>query len=316
MTRVRPVPHPSDMGFPTLGPNDLADPALWQAPPVRVLPGTDSLLGLRFATAAGWRPLRLDLHRPATRPGPVPVVVYAHGGSFVGGTRELGPWASLPQRGIAVASVEYRLAGEAAYPEAIEDVLAAIRWVRAHAAALEVDPHRMAGWGSSAGGYLMARAALADNQDQGRPIGDHRETTARLSALVLHYPVVDFTSLLDDALEPTPATQTGVVDVVSRFFGHPMAQLGDQLASASVLAAVAAAQHVPPLHVSHGDADHRCGLQQSRRLVKAWSAANAPAHLTIVPGADHAQPVFAERAVVDPAIEFLQTVWSQGAAAR
>jgi acetyl esterase/lipase len=314
MTSFRPVPHPAEMAFMELAPHHLADPALWSPAPVRVLPNAESYLNLRYAIAAGWRPLRLDLHLPLNRQGPVPVVVYAHGGSFIGGVKEMGPWATLPERGIAVASIEYRLAGEAVWPEPIEDALAAIRWVRSNADQYGLDGGKIAGWGSSAGGYLMARAALASDHPLGRAIGADQEDSAALDALVLHYAPADFSTLLDDAWEPSSAGREVMTDVVSVLLGEPMAQWPDLLEKASVVRAVGRASHVPPLHVSHGDADHRVGLEQSNRLVTAWRDTGAEATLQVVPGADHADPVFSTTEIVDPAVSFLTEIWSRSQA--
>src|SRR6201999_141620 len=82
--------HPSEL----LPPQDyaaMAPRALTEPHAVAALPGALSHLNLAYATMIGWRPLRLDLHVPAGSPGPHPVVVYAHGGSFVGGIPALGP---------------------------------------------------------------------------------------------------------------------------------------------------------------------------------------------------------------------------------
>ena len=145
-----------------------APPALVEPRACEVLPGAVSYLDLPFASDAGWRPLRLDLHVPK-RTEAAPVVVYAHAGSFLAGIKEMGPWHSLPGQGIAVASVEYRLSGEVQFPEPIEDVRAAIRWVRAHSDRFNLDASRVAGWGSSAGAYLMLMAALDGPSPGGRP---------------------------------------------------------------------------------------------------------------------------------------------------
>lgn len=308
MTRATTVPHPSDMPFPALAPHHMAAPGLWQSRPVRVIEGATSYLGIKYAIPVGWRPLTLDLHLPRHRIQNTPVVVYAHGGSFIGGAREMGPWASLPGKGIAVATIDYRLSGEVHYPEPIEDVLAAIRWIRANSHQYGLDPHRIAGWGSSAGGYLMARAAFADGRPQGRPVGNHA-VSARLSAVVLHYPVTDFSTILDDAFEPTAESQDSVVDVVSQFFGFPMADDPNVVAQASLAVAVSAASWRPPLHISHGDADHRCGLEQSRRLHHAVRAMGGDCALHVIADADHAEPIFNAPSVVDPALDFLQAIW-------
>jgi acetyl esterase/lipase len=256
----------------TVQPLDLADPRLFSPGPVRVIDEATSYLGLRYSVLPGWRPLTLDLHVPVTG-GKAPVVVYAHGGGFVGGVKEMGPWASLPANGFAVASIDYRLIGEVRYPEPIGDVRAAIGWVRANAGAYGLDADRIAGWGSSAGGYLMAMAALRD--------------AARLSALVLHYPLTD---------------PVGVEAVRPFFSGLD----DDSLVEASVANAVRQADHLPPMHLSHGDADQRCNMQHSITLHRAVSDAGGVSVLNVVAGADHADPRFATPEVVTSAVTFLQ----------
>ncbi|AKS36298.1 hypothetical protein AFA91_12755 [Mycolicibacterium goodii] len=255
-----------------LQPHDLADPRLFSPEPVRAIDGAVSYLGVRYAVLPGWRPLTLDLHVPVTA-GRAPVVVYAHGGGFVCGVREMGPWAGLPAQGFAVASIDYRLSAEARYPHPIDDVLAALDWVRAHADTYGLDADQVARWGSSAGGYLMAQAALRD--------------TVGLSALVLHYPLTDPSG----------------VDAVRPFFGELDA---DGLARASIAAAVRNAKHLPPTHLSHGDADQRCGLQHSAALHRAVTAAGGVSVLNVVAGADHADPRFSTPEVVDVAVRFLR----------
>lgn len=240
--------------------------------PVRVIDDAMSYLGLRYAVRPGWRPLTLDLHVPVTG-GTAPVVVYAHGGGFVAGVKEMGPWASLPAKGFAVASIDYRLSGEARYPEPVGDVLAAIGWVRANAESYGLDADRIAGWGSSAGGYLMALAALRG--------------AARLSALVLHYPL----------------TEPEGVEAVRPFFSGLD---DDGLAGASVAAAVRRADRVPPMHLSHGDADRRCGMRHSVAVHRAVLDAGGTSVLNVVAGADHADPRFATPEVLAPAVTFLQ----------
>ncbi|WP_205415340.1 alpha/beta hydrolase [Rhodococcus jostii] len=311
MTAIRAVPHPSESGLPALKPTDLADPALWAPKPVQIIDAATSHLGLRYAIAPGWRPLTLDLHLPLRSNGPTPVVVYAHGGGFSGGIKEMGPWSKLPSQGIAVATIDYRLTGEVCYPEPIEDVLAAIRWIRANAETYNLRSDQIAGWGSSAGGYLMARAALCDDISPGRPIGDHVNHTARLSAVVLHYPVTDFATLVGDTIQPTASAHNDAIDVISRFFGAPMSASEDILAGASVPSAARRASHLPPTHLSHGDADQRCGLRQSTRLHETILAEGGSSLMNIVAGANHADPVFSTPPVVESAVKFLHSVWEQ-----
>ena len=125
--------------------------------------------------------VRVRVFRPATDE-PSGVVAYLHGGGWVMGTIESydTPVRALANAsGAIVAAVDYRLAPEHRYPAAVDDSLAAIRWLAAHARELGGDPARLAIAGDSAGGNLAAVAA--------RRLRD--ELPIRLQALI--YPVTD-----------------------------------------------------------------------------------------------------------------------------
>ncbi|WP_374202729.1 alpha/beta hydrolase [Amycolatopsis sp. GM8] len=265
-----------------------------------------SRLGLTYATEPGWRPLVLDLHLPEESVAPVPAVVYVHGGGFISGSRGMGPWATLPAEGIAVATIDYRLAAEAGHPEPVEDVLAAIRWLRARGADYGIDVEKIAGWGSSAGGYLIARAALCDDIPVGHPIGDHLEVSARLSAVVLHYPVTDFPALLTADFATHPAFP-GIASFLGLSGnGHDVAAAG-----ASCIAAACGARYLPPMYLGHGDRDAGSPLSQSTRLHDALLDRGGESTLAVVPGAGHADPVFHTAGVIEPALRFLRGVWNR-----
>jgi acetyl esterase/lipase len=108
----------------------------------------------------GARCLQLDAYLPAGQR--LPVVVFVHGGGWKSGYRsEFVPMAlRLAQHGYAAVTVSYRLSGEARYPAAVQDVQAALRWVRAHAEELHIDPQRIAVAGGSAGGQIASLAGV------------------------------------------------------------------------------------------------------------------------------------------------------------
>lgn len=106
--------------------------------------------------------LKLDIYRPKSD-SVLPACVLVHGGGWIGGDKErfraLG--FALAEKGYVVANVEYRLAGAAKYPAAVQDCSLAVRWVRANAARLGLDPQRIGAWGGSAGGHLVGLIAAA-----------------------------------------------------------------------------------------------------------------------------------------------------------
>jgi acetyl esterase len=109
---------------------------------------------------AGDIPVRVYV--PTGEPGPRPVLVYFHGGGWVIGdldTHDATVRAVAEASGATVVSVGYRLAPEDPFPAAIDDCLAAVRWVVDNAADLGVDPGRLALGGDSAGGNIAAIAA-------------------------------------------------------------------------------------------------------------------------------------------------------------
>ena len=132
---------------------------------------------------AGDIPVRVYV--PTDQPGPRPVLVYFHGGGWVIGdidTHDGTVRAIAEGSGATVVSVGYRLAPEAPFPAAIDDCLAATRWVVEHAADLDVDPSRLAVGGDSAGGNLAAVCAV-----------ELRDTPVDVAFQLLIYPVTDGT---------------------------------------------------------------------------------------------------------------------------
>src|SRR4051795_2434724 len=133
----------------------------------------------------GGKPLLLDLHVP-DGPGPFPAAILVHGGGFDEGSKStnvrplFGPLASA---GFAWFSIDYRLAPQFRFPQAIEDVNTAIRWVKANAGTYQVDVTKLALIGESAGGLLVNYA------------GTHEIPETKVAAVVDFYGPVDYGKL-------------------------------------------------------------------------------------------------------------------------
>ncbi|WP_336633340.1 MULTISPECIES: alpha/beta hydrolase fold domain-containing protein [unclassified Microbacterium] len=137
--------------------------------------------------AAATGPVRVVVAVPADARRPVPVLLHLHGGGLVSGTAdsEMPAVTELADRvGCAVASVEYRLAPEHPYPAALDDAMAALRWVAGPDAPPQLDPERIVLTGVSAGAGLAAALALYA-RDHGGP---------RAAGMLLQAPMLDHRS--------------------------------------------------------------------------------------------------------------------------
>ncbi len=113
------------------------------------------------------------VYAPQRRTGPVPGVLYIHGGGFFSGSVDLehgGATRTARDLGVVVASVEYRLAPENPFPAGLEDCYAALTWLHDHAGELGIDRGRIAVSGGSAGGGLAAGLTLLARDRGGPPI--------------------------------------------------------------------------------------------------------------------------------------------------
>jgi acetyl esterase len=116
--------------------------------------------------------IKLRVYTPADRTGPVPGLLYLHGGAYVMGDLDSADNRSrliVDQTGVAVVSVDYRLAPECPYPAALDDSYAALLWMAGEAGHDRgIDAARVGVWGESAGGGLAAALTLA-TRDRGGP---------------------------------------------------------------------------------------------------------------------------------------------------
>ncbi|MEA5363154.1 alpha/beta hydrolase [Amycolatopsis sp., V23-08] len=235
-----------------------------------------------YREVLGFRPLELDLHLPSG-PGPHPAIVYLHGGGWRRGSRRTtipaNLCSTLAERGFAVAAADYRLSGEARFPAQLDDVRAAITWLRS-----EVDCSRTFLWGESAGAHLALLTAL-DGGD--------------VDGVVAWYPPTDFLGLAGDL--------TGAADDSRETELLGVAPSADPERARAASPITFARRDAPPILLMHGDADDLVPATQSVRLAEVLRAAGAPVELDLVPGARHmwtdARDV---GAIVDRSAEFLR----------
>src|SRR6266542_2108561 len=142
-----------------------------------------------------------DLYTPAGA-GRFPALIGVHGGGWQAGARSAfqywGPY--LAERGYALFAISYRLAkkGGKMFPQAVNDVLAAIQLVRASAGQFKVDPERIGLFGASAGAHLAALAALGAGSEifkNAYPNDAHAAVSTKVKALIGVYGVYDLVEM-------------------------------------------------------------------------------------------------------------------------
>lgn len=228
------------------------------------------------------RPLLLDLYLPGEPRGPLPLIVWVHGGAFRTGGKENPPAQRMVARGYAVASIQYRLSQEAIFPAQIEDCKAAIRWLRVHAGTYNLDPQRIGAWGASAGGHLVAMLGTTGHLRE----FDEREPYHGVSSAV--QAVCDFFGPTD-FLQMDAAGSTQRHDAPdspeSQLVGGPIQEFKERVARANPITYVAPG--APPFLIVHGDRDPLVPHHQSELLYTALKRAGGDVTLYTVRGGGH-----------------------------
>jgi acetyl esterase/lipase len=230
----------------------------------------------RVPGADGRPDVRVLVYERADRARPSGALLWIHGGGLVMGTPEQGHELCsrfAAELGIAVVSVDYRLAPEHPFPAALDDCLAALAWLHAQAGALGVDPARVAVGGDSAGGGLAACVAQAAH-DRGGPA---------LAFQLLQYPMLDDRTALRAELDALGWSNTSNRFGWSAYLGHPVCDAEPRpYASAARRADL---RGLPPAWIGIGDIDlfHAESLDYANRL----RAAGVACALDVVPGMYH-----------------------------
>ncbi|MGW5558972.1 alpha/beta hydrolase fold domain-containing protein [Micromonospora sp. NPDC003944] len=231
----------------------------------------------------GFRPLTLDLVVPVAAPGPVPVLVWIHGGAWLFGSpkqppewlMEADPFTAAIGAGFAVASAQYRLSGEAHFPAQLDDVTAAVRWLRRYGRTVGVDGERIGVWGESAGGHLASMVALRGNDQDDN--GVH--------AAVCWYAPSNLSTIQSQAHPSGTIDHDAADSPESLLIGAPLADNPEVGRAASPITYVT--EQAPPMLLVHGDQDLVVPVGQSEELAAALTAVGAEVELSVVRGADH-----------------------------
>jgi len=229
--------------------------------------------------------LELDLYFPPSKPKkPRPAVIVLHGGAWRHGDKGdmMEVAIKLAKRGYVVASVGYRFAPDWPFPAQLEDVQAAVRWLRQHAEEYQIEPEKIGGLGASAGAHLVALLGLVD--DASKPVSSKVACVVSLAGPA-------------DLRLPTCRTELAnspELEVVEQwlfdFIGHPYNAETDQLwRAASPLFHVTT--EAAPFFMIHGIVDQVVSIKQSEALLKALKANRVKVELRLIPDLGHSLDV-------------------------
>ncbi len=234
-------------------------------------------------SSVGERELLVDLYVPSDAAKPIPLVIWVHGGGWRNGSKDgISRAHELMKRGYAVASVDYRLSGEAVFPAAIEDTKAAVSFLRLNAKQYRLDPDRFGAWGSSAGGHLVALLGVTNDVNLFDTHEVSSKASSKVQAVCDWFGPTDFLRMNDfegRIDHDAPGSQE------SEFIGAPIQQNPDKVARANPITYVDESD--PPFLIMHGDADQSVPYNQSELLYAALQKAGVESSLYKVVNGGH-----------------------------
>lgn len=239
-------------------------------------------------------PMQLDLLQPQKKTK-MPAIVYVTGGGFINANRDNGVQLRnyLAEKGYVVASITYRVAPTAQFPQPLEDVKASIRYLRAHADQWNIDKDRIGIIGGSAGGYLSAFAGTTSGTKTFDK-GDNLQESSKVNCAVDLYGLsdlsrvgMDYSPEVQQLHKSAGATEALWVNGSPVFGGKDGGVLADPKATEAANPIAYIGKNSAPMLLMHGTADKVVSPGQTDLLYQALKAKGVPAERYEIPGAAH-----------------------------
>ncbi len=231
---------------------------------------------------------QLDLMLPKERISdkPLPLIVFIHGGAWKQGDKKSGlsNLAPLVASGrYAGASIEYRLSGQSKWPAQIHDCKAAIRWLKANANQHNFDSDRMAVWGNSAGGHLVAMlGTTADVRELEGQIGSHLDQSSRVTAVIDFFGPTDLSSMNEGG---STMNHNSADSPESELLGDHIVKIPNLARDASPITYVTSDD--APILIMHGSKDPLVPYRQSQIFHDKLISVGVDSTLVTVQDAGH-----------------------------
>lgn len=239
---------------------------------------------------AGGVDLKLDIGSPEGG-GPFPVILFFHGGGWQQGDKShMHKWIRrVVSSGYVGVSAGYRFAPAFKWPSQVQDAKAAVRYLRAHASELNIDPARIGVMGESAGGYLALMLGVTSSRDNLEGDGGSPAFSSTVQAVVSYVSATDFT-LPRAELSPELKAE------MQKYYHKSLDQVRIDFTGADnpedpILKKISVLAYVdkndPPVMMFYGDSDPFVSVEHAYRLQRALQNANVPHELFIVKGGGH-----------------------------
>ena len=222
----------------------------------------------------------MDIIRPRDASStPRPTVLLVHGGGFRAGTKEgyIGLAVKLAEHGYVAATANYRLAPRNQFPAAVQDVKAAVRFLRANAAKYQIDANHIGALGGSAGGHLVLMLGLTAGVEEFEGSGPNRDQSSAVQCVVDEYGPTDFTQSYSKSVD--------AAEVLPKFLGGDLDH--ERLAHMRSSPLNWVTPNAAPILAIHGTADPYVAYEQSLWMIERLIAAGVPAELETISGAGH-----------------------------
>lgn len=255
--------------------------------------------------------MKMDILQPKSDQK-LPAIVYVTGGGFINANKDNGIQLRmhLAEAGYVVASIQYRVAPTAKFPQPLEDVKSAIRYLKAHADQYGIDADRVGIVGGSAGGYLTAMAGTTSGTTTFDK-GNNLDKSSSVKAAVDVFGPSDLTRIGDDysdevkdAHKSAGATEAFLVNGSPVFGGKDGGILADKKAADAANPIHYISKTSAPMLLMHGTADTVVSPSQTDLLFQALQQKGIPSKRYLVDGAAHGGIYWNQKEVMDIITQF------------
>ncbi|MBR4383196.1 MAG: alpha/beta hydrolase fold domain-containing protein [Selenomonadaceae bacterium] len=256
--------------------------------------------------------LQMDLLIPQIK-RKLPTVIFVTGGRFISANRARMPQLRmyLAEKNFVVASINYRTVPNAKFPQPVEDVKSAIRFLKANAQRFSVDPEKICVVGDSAGGYLAAFAAVTNNAEMFN-VGENLHVSSEIVAAVDLYGPSDLTQIaatfpveLQNLYNSASSVTSLFVNGMPAFGGVDGGILAHPVAAERANPINYITKNSAPMLLMHGTNDSVVSPAQTDLLFQALISQDIEAERYLIPNAGHADEHWQQESILAVIAEFL-----------